>query len=132
VNEHVREVADQDGQRAKVIVMGVRDDRMIDVSIGMPMELIEIGYSVGSVILRVSTYVKHDTGAFDLQKMTAGTDGLTAAERKKFHQVLPCFESLAGVQDCKFALTGKNRMLNPIVSLDIFAKGNGLRMTTPP
>ena len=71
VDEDVGELLDEDGERAEVVVVGVRDEGVVDVPIGPLVDETEGGEAVGAVFLGVHAGVEDEAGLAELEEVAA-------------------------------------------------------------
>jgi desulfoferrodoxin (superoxide reductase-like protein) len=85
VRHGVGKAAHQDRQAAHVVVVGVRDERVVDVAVGPVPHPVEPRERVGAVALRVGARVEGDAAAVEVEKVAACADAVGVSESEKFH-----------------------------------------------
>ena len=87
MDAHMREMLDQHGQRTDVVVVRMRNQRMVHVPVGPLVDRGEIRQRVRPFFVGVGPRVDEEARIADQRKVTAGADGFCFPKRNKLHSV---------------------------------------------
>jgi hypothetical protein len=85
VDVNVRKVLYQHRQRTDVVVVGVRDEGMIDVPAGVLMNQIELRQAIDAFFFGIGSGIEDKARPADFQKQTACANIIGIAEGNKNH-----------------------------------------------